>query len=259
MSRWYRAYEGTCTDPKLAEAALVAGCSRSIIIAAWHMVLEDAARTNDGGRFEIPTRRIAAALCEPLDLMEAVFDAFSSIGLLADAHVAAWKRRQYESDNSTERSRAHRKRKRNGDATLQDGSATAPNTETETPLPDGNGRAAPSAVDFQKAIFDSGKAILKAAGHDERQAGSIIGRFRKTYSDSQVLAVLSRCEIERPSEPVEWITKALQHETRANGQRSQFSKPTTRQIGERVAARLSGGSSGPADGLPRLGSSGGYG
>lgn len=76
-----------------------------------------------------------------------------------------------------------------------------------------------SAADVTKSVWDTGKAILKAAGHDDRQAGSIIGRFRKTYSDSQVLIVLSRCQIEQPSEPLEWLTKALQSE--ANNGRSQ--------------------------------------
>ena len=32
MSRWYRAYEGTVTDAKLGEAALIAECSRSVAI-----------------------------------------------------------------------------------------------------------------------------------------------------------------------------------------------------------------------------------
>lgn len=90
-----------------------------------------------------------------------------------------------------------------------------------------SGAVAPplSAADITKAVWDNGKMILKAAGHDDRSAGSIIGRFRKTYSDSQVLTVLSRCQAEQPSEPVEWITKALQGErARASGQpNGQFS------------------------------------
>lgn len=90
MNRWYRAYEGTVTDPKLAEAAQVAGCSRSVAVAAWHLTLENAATLNDGGRIDIPTRRIAAALCEPLAVIGALAEAFEAIGLIADSHVAAW-------------------------------------------------------------------------------------------------------------------------------------------------------------------------
>lgn len=207
MSRWYRAYEGTCTDPKLAEAALVAGCSRSVTIAAWHLILEDSARVNDAGRFEIPTRRIAAALCEPLDLMEAVFDAFTSIGLIADAHVAAWKRRQYESDNSAERVRKCRKTKQaakcNGGETLQPPLVTPPDTETDIPLPNGNGRA---AVDLCKGVFDSGVALLTADGEPERNARSFLGRLRQQHGDPAVIDALARCEVTRPSDPKAWLS-----------------------------------------------------
>ncbi len=111
-----------------------------------------------------------------------------------------------------------------------------------------------SAADLTKSVWDTGKAILKAAGHDDRSAGSIIGRFRKTYSDSHVLVVLSRCQAEQPSEPIEWITKALQSETR-NGQRNGFSgQGSTRDIGAEVAAEFAfAGGHGPPDDLPRIG------
>lgn len=50
--------------------------------------------------------------------------------------VPAWGERQYESDTSTDRVRAHRERRRNADETLQarssNGGGNAPETETET-------------------------------------------------------------------------------------------------------------------------------
>jgi hypothetical protein len=120
-----------------------------------------------------------------------------------------------------------------------------------------------TAADLTKAVWDSGKVILKAAGHDDRSAGSIIGRFRKNYSDSQVLTVLSRCQAEQPSEPVEWITKALQFEqdkcagSASNGRFDQ--RETTRQTAERVAARFATGGDRVVELVPRLGSPGGHG
>lgn len=131
MSRWYRAYEGTVTDAKLAEAAMVAGCSRSVAIASWHAVLENAATLNDGGRIDIPARRIAAILCEPLAIIEMVIVAFETVGIIVGSEVVSWKRRQYESDNSTERVRKHRAKQRNGDETFRSAEATPPETETE--------------------------------------------------------------------------------------------------------------------------------
>lgn len=126
MSRWYRAYEGTVTDAKLGEIALVAECSRSVVIAAWHALLEDCAAVNDGGRFETTPRRVAVILCEPVKTIEAVFSEMASLGMISAGYVTAWKSRQYESDNSTERSRKHREAKRNANATLQQRSATPP-------------------------------------------------------------------------------------------------------------------------------------
>lgn len=132
MSRWYRAYAGTVKDDKLAEVSVIAECSRSVAIAVWHAILESAAETDDGGRFETTPRRVAAALCEPASVIESVVMAMEEIGMLREGTVAAWKARQYESDNSTQRSRKHRETKRNANATLQGRSATPPEAETDT-------------------------------------------------------------------------------------------------------------------------------
>jgi hypothetical protein len=131
VSRWYRAYEGTVTDAKLAEAAMVAEVSRSVSIAAWHCLLESAAAQNNCGTFDTSARRVAVILYEPPSKIEALFAAFAELGLIVEGALSAWSRRQYESDSSTERSRKHRETKRNGDATLQQPNATPPETETE--------------------------------------------------------------------------------------------------------------------------------
>lgn len=134
MTRWYRAYEGTVTDAKLGEVALVAKCSRSVAIAAWHAILESAATVNDGGRFDVTARRVAVILCEPVEIIDAVFSEMQQIGMISGSCVAAWARRQFESDSSTERSRRHRERAKASDATLQERSATPPYTDTETDI-----------------------------------------------------------------------------------------------------------------------------
>ena len=139
MSRWYRAYEGTVTDAKLGEVALAAECSRSVAIAAWHAILESCACVNQGGAFDVTPRRVAVILGEPVKVIEAVFAEMQALGLVTDGVVVSWAKRQYESDNSTERARKHRERQRNGHATLHNVSATAmqrcatpPETETYT-------------------------------------------------------------------------------------------------------------------------------
>jgi hypothetical protein len=132
VSRWYRAYEGTVTDAKLAESALVAEVSRSVSIAAWHCILESAACVNNCGSYDTSPRRVAVILCEPPSKIEGLFAAFVEMGLIVEGSVKAWKKRQFESDSSTERSRKHRQNRGNGNATLQEQEATPPEAETDT-------------------------------------------------------------------------------------------------------------------------------
>lgn len=143
MTRWYRRYVGTVSDPKIAEVALVAECSRSVVVAAWDMILESAAEVNDSGRFRATSRNVAATLGESCATVERVFAALGAIGMVADGVVLAWSKRQFCSDSSTERSRRHRDAKKKTeqiqsgsspqqDATLQGRCATVPDTDSET-------------------------------------------------------------------------------------------------------------------------------
>jgi len=161
MSRWYRAYEGTVTDAKLGEAALVAGCSRSVAIAAWHCILESCATAQRGGEYDTSPRRVAVILGEAVDTIAAVFDAFVELDMIGNGAVTAWKQRQFESDTSTERSRKHRQRKCNGDATLQQRDATPPYTETDTD----SGR-----VSAREPLADLEHRLREAAGWQSEPA-----------------------------------------------------------------------------------------
>lgn len=134
MSRWYRAYEGTVTDAKLAEAAMDAEVSRSVSIAAWHCLLESAAVRNNCGSYETTAKRIAVILCEPVERITALFAAFEQIGLIGEGAVRAWSKRQHSSDTSAERTRKWRERKAQETVTCDagDDDVTSPNKETET-------------------------------------------------------------------------------------------------------------------------------
>ncbi len=225
MTRWYRAYEGTVTDPKLGEAAMIAGTSRSVAIAAWHALLESACGTGERGRFATTPRRLAVILSEPLDTVTAVLDAFGELGLTTGDTVAAWSRRQYESDSSTARSRSHRERRRNGDATLHQRRATAPDTEADTESSDANASGAgaplapptpPQPFDIRAAIFASAIPMLTTAGTPDRNARSLVGRWRKDHGDGAVLDALSAAQLETPSDPAAWITATLERRNAPN-------------------------------------------
>ena len=134
MSRWYRAYEGTVTDAKLGEAALIAEVSRSVAIAAWHCLLESAATKNNCGGYETSARRVAVILCEPPAKIGALFDAFAELGMIGEGAVRSWNKRQFQSDDSRERVARHRAKKRQetADVTASNGDVTPPYTETDT-------------------------------------------------------------------------------------------------------------------------------
>jgi hypothetical protein len=137
VSRWYRAYEGTVTDAKLAEAAMVADVSRAVSIAAWHCLLESAACVNNCGSYETSSRRVSIILFEPPAAIEALFAAYAELGLIGDGAVLSWKKRQFHSDDSRVRVAEHRARKRQKTADVTAGNddvteCNAPETETDT-------------------------------------------------------------------------------------------------------------------------------
>lgn len=248
MTRWFRFYSEAMRNPKVARLT-------DKEFRLWVELLAVAAE-HDG---VIPAMDdLKYLLKRRLDHLSTGVQRLISLGLidlLGEGYEPHnWSKFQYKSDVSTDRVRKHR-----GKGNV---SETPPEAETEAETDSeasASGADAPglSAADMTKAVWDNGKMILKAAGHDDRQAGSIIGRFRKSFTDSQVLVALSRCQIEQPSEPVEWLTKTLQAEAGlSNGKRSFDQRETTRQTGERVAARYAAAGGGTAQLLPGPGSPG---
>jgi hypothetical protein len=63
------------------------------------------------------------------------------------------------------------------------------------------------AADPVKQLFDVGVSILTDAGQSEKQARSLIGKWRKAKSDDDVLTGLLDCRARAISNPVEWLEK----------------------------------------------------
>lgn len=107
---------------------------------------------------------------------------------------------------------------------------------------DGRGEPAPLADDMAASIFRTGLLILCEAGHEEAAARRVIGKWRKNYSTGSVLGVLASCRRQAapPSDPVEWIVKALENEKlRAAGQVSLNQGPAPeRQSVSEIGAEL---------------------
>ena len=75
----------------------------------------------------------------------------------------------------------------------------------------------PSPIDLKAAVLASGVPLLTRSGLADRNARSMLGRWRQTFGDGPVMDALSAAQAEAPSDIVPWINRYL--ETR-NGQRT---------------------------------------
>jgi hypothetical protein len=202
VSRWYRAYEGTVTDAKLAEAAMIADVSRAVSIAAWHCLLESATAVNNCGSYETNPRRVSLILCEPPAAVEALFAAYAEIGLIGEGVILSWKKRQHESDSSTERTRKWREKKARKTAECDGGddnetSRDAPETEAETDIssnedrPSGDGLTVEHVFEFyQETARSLGLPVPRDITPERRQ---LIKARIAQYPLEDFQAVFARC------------------------------------------------------------------
>lgn len=202
MNRWYRAYEGTVTDAKLAEAALIADCSRSVSIAAWHCLLESAATVNNCGSYGTSARRVSVILFEPSAAIEALFAAYAELGLIGDGAVLSWRKRQHQHDSSAERTREWRERNRQKTPKGDGGDAdeTSPKTEAETERESPNGDSpsgdAPALVPehvfegYQELAGSIGLAVPRDFTPERRQL--VRGRITQ-YPLDDFQAAFAKC------------------------------------------------------------------
>jgi hypothetical protein len=87
------------------------------------------------------------------------------------------------------------------------GQANPQKPEART-LDKSNAASAAPNDDPVKQIFDLGCALLTAAGTPEKQARSLLGKWRKAAkSDGEVITALIDCRARAISEPVEWLQK----------------------------------------------------
>lgn len=76
-----------------------------------------------------------------------------------------------------------------------------------------------------KALFDAGVSILTGAGSAEKQARSLVGKWRKAmHDDGKLLAILLSAAEHHAIDPVAWIAKAVAEATQpglwGNGSRA---------------------------------------
>jgi hypothetical protein len=138
MSRWFRHYAGMMSDPKFGGVARFSKRSRAEVLFVYGCLLESCAEYNREV-YSFDADAMADLLgIETIDA-QSIHDGMVEKGLLADGRVVSWGRRQFTSDDSTQRVREHRKRARaatppqgNADETLHVTPVTPPETEADT-------------------------------------------------------------------------------------------------------------------------------
>lgn len=106
-------------------------------------------------------------------------------------------------DKATPNANAYANGQANADA---NGYAPPPPPSKKSSEDKSSGDKPPDPV---KELFDLGVSILKATGSTEKEARSLIGKWRKDHGEEKVLAVLIACRTKAISNPVEWVTKSL--------------------------------------------------
>jgi uncharacterized protein YdaU (DUF1376 family) len=71
-------------------------------------------------------------------------------------------------------------------------------------------------VDFAKDLWDRGVAFLGRSGVNERQARSVIGKWRKAYTDTDIFNAFKDCSKAGVVEPISWIEARLKGKGKAN-------------------------------------------
>jgi hypothetical protein len=88
----------------------------------------------------------------------------------------------------------------------------SPNRHPITQKPEARGSVSNDTGEppnIPKMIFDLGIGLLVAAGHKDREARSILGKWRRDFGDSAVLSALLDCQAKNIANPVEWMPKRL--------------------------------------------------
>jgi hypothetical protein len=198
MSRWFRFYAEALDDPKVQKLD-------GDTFKAWVNLLCVAAR-NDG--FLPSVDDVAFSLRMTADGARTLLERLLNATLIdkcsggVDGYRYAphgWHERQYKSDTSTDRVKRFRQRSKPVPETPPE-----TDTDTDSSVDKSTGGAAADPV---KELFDVGVSVLTSAGSTEKQARSLIGKWRKDNSDGEVLTALIDCRTRAIAEPVEWLTK----------------------------------------------------
>jgi hypothetical protein len=151
-----------------------------------------------------------------VSLTPTLLDEFLSAGATAEQIVKLVKADMADRERGTrlrrtkdsERQRRHRKSRA---VTVTNGESHTPPKENKSNPPNSEANASDRhAADPVKQLFDLGVELLTSAGQTEKQARSLLGMWRKSKSDGEVINALIECRAKAISDPVGWLAKRLQ-------------------------------------------------
>lgn len=122
---------------------------------------------------------------------------------LVEANDAAEKPRSA----AAKRQARYRQRRLEGVTNDVTSDVTPPPKDNSNPLSSVSNETGGEATDPVKLVFDLGVSLLVGSGQTEKQARSLIGKYRKSKSDAEVLAALMDCRRLAITNPVEWLEK----------------------------------------------------
>lgn len=190
MSRWFRFYADAMRKPKVAKLS-------DKDFRLWVELLAVAAE-NDG---TIPgLEDLKHLLKRRLDHLSTAVKRLISARLIVSLEDGyepyGWDKYQYKSDTSTERVKAHRK-KRNV-------SVTPPETETDTETEVTVAKATDASASPDKVFWDNAKAYLGG-----RNPGALIGKWSRDFGQPETAKAISAAQVERAVDPVPYIERVL--------------------------------------------------
>lgn len=114
MNEWFRSWHGAPTDPKWLGIAKRVGVAPGIVAAIAWALMDRASQARDRGSIEGYDADGLAAFfgCEP-EQVDSIVSVMTDRGMIRDGQFSSWEKRQPKrEDNSSERVKAHRERKK---------------------------------------------------------------------------------------------------------------------------------------------------
>lgn len=220
MSRWVRLWDDMPTDPKWRVVSRRSGRPITEVIAVFVFMMTTADPTT-GALDGWDDEDVGAALDIDAEAVSAIRDAMQG-KTIEDGKLSGWERRQpkRQDDNSTDRVRAFRERKRSDETQVKrtETHGNAPEKireETETdiePSANADGLTPAPAETPRQRLWSEGLPNLITMGVAEKQARSCIGKWLKDSGDDdlRVLGAIQRARDDAIVDPVPWITSGFQ-------------------------------------------------